>query len=133
MSEFKCDGTCAGDELGDCSHQGESMAVLNDVADHQARKLIAEVHALKAMLELATVFSIGTHEVMKCADGWIVTNSASLSPYATRDEAIAVARAAEKPCTRCGHPLGLPAFRVSTDDGERHEVCPEPGAADKAR
>ena len=27
-------------------------------------------------------------------------------------------------CTRCGQPIGLPAFRVATTDGERHDVCP---------
>lgn len=27
-------------------------------------------------------------------------------------------------CTRCGKPLRGP-FRVPTDDGERHEVCPD--------
>lgn len=31
-------------------------------------------------------------------------------------------------CTRCGRPLGLPAFRVATDEGERHLVCAPPSA-----
>jgi hypothetical protein len=32
--------------------------------------------------------------------------------------------ARKRACTRCGQPLGLRAFSVSTVDGERHEVCP---------
>jgi hypothetical protein len=34
-------------------------------------------------------------------------------------------RAGEPICTRCGKALGLASFRIPTEDGERHEVCPE--------